>query len=165
MEDESLFVKDYITTSLLSLLKKKPLDKITITEIIQKAGVSRISFYRNFSSKENILEKYLIKITDKFIEETNISFKNDDLKTYFITLFTHLSKYKDFTLDLYKSNCLYLIEMQFKRVFNTRNYDYDKYQKQFYIGGIYNIYYYWLTNGFKETPEELSCKLVNLMQK
>ena len=159
------YVKGYITDSLLSLIKTSTLDKITITDIIKKAGVSRISFYRNFSSKENILEQYLTKITDSFLESSNISFKKNNLETYFITLFTHLAEYKDFAYNLYKSNCLYLIEDQFRRIFYLRNSEYDDYKKEFYIGGLFNIYRYWLINGSKEAPEELSKKLVNLLKK
>lgn len=159
------YVKEYITDSLLSLIKNSTLEKITITDIIKKAGVSRISFYRNFNSKEDILEQYLTSITDNFIKNSDINFKENDLKTYFTILFKHLYNYKDFTLNLYKSNCLYLVENQFKRLFNNRNYDYDVYKRQFYIGGIYNIYYYWLINGCKESPELLAEKLVNLLQK
>ena len=159
------YVKDYITESLLSLIKTSTLDKITITDIIKKAGVSRVSFYRNFTSKEDILNKYLTNVTDKFIESSNISFKNDNLETYFITLFTHLEKYKDFTYNLYKYNCLYLIEDQFRRIFYMRNPEYDDYKKEFYIGGFFNIYRYWLINGCKETSKEISKKLINLLKK
>lgn len=164
-EKVNILVKDSITDALLTLLKKKTLDKISITEIVNKAGVGRVSFYRNFDSKEDILEKYLIKVTDDFIQNSGIDFKHNDTKTYIIILFKHLEKYKDFTFNLYKSNCLYLVEKQFKRIFEMRNYDYSEYKRQFYIGGIYNIYYYWLVNGYKETPEEIANNLVDLLQK
>ena len=42
--------------SLLQLLEKKDLKKITISELVQRAGVSRAAFYRNYGSKEEILE-------------------------------------------------------------------------------------------------------------
>ena len=117
MNNDNLSVKEYITDSLLSLISKTTLDKITVTDIIKKAGVSRVSFYRNFKSKENILEIYLTQITDNFLETSGINFKENDLKTYFTILFKHLYNYKDFSYNLYKSNCLYLVENQFKRIF------------------------------------------------
>lgn len=165
MKDVNVLVKDSITDALLTLLKNKTLDKISITEITNKAGVGRVSFYRNFDNKEDIIDKYLEKVTDEFIQNSGIDFKNNDTKTYITILFKHLEQYKDFTINLYKSNCLYLVEKQFKRIFEMRNYDYNEYKRQFYIGGIYNIYHYWLVNGFKETPEELANNLVDLLQK
>lgn len=165
MKDVNILVKDSITDALLTLLKNKTLDKITITEITNKAGVGRVSFYRNFDSKEDIIDKYLEKVTDEFIQNSGIDFKNNDVKTYITILFNHLEKHKDFANSLYKSNCLYLVEKQFKRIFEKKNYDYNEYKRQFYIGGVYNIYHYWLVSGFKETPEELANNLVDLLQK
>lgn len=167
MEQEkiNILVKDFITDALIELLKKKTLDKISITEIVTKAGVGRVSFYRNFESKEDIIDKCLTKITDNFIKTSGISFKDNDTRTYIITLFNHLEKYKEFTHNIYKSNCLYLVEKQFRRIFEMRNYNYSEYKKQFYIGGIYNIYHYWLVNGFKEKPEQIANNLVDLLQK
>lgn len=164
-EKVNILVKDSITVALLELLKKKTLDNISITEITNKAGVGRVSFYRNFESKEDIIDKYLTDITDKFISSSGINFKNNDTKTYITILFKHLEKHKDFTYNLYKSNCLYLVEKQFKRIFDNRHYGYSAYKRYFYSGGIYNIYYHWLVNGYKETPSELANELVNLLEK
>ena len=41
----------YIVTARLQLMQKKAFDRIYITELCRKAGVSRMSFYRYFESK------------------------------------------------------------------------------------------------------------------
>jgi len=53
--------KAWITESLLVLMMEKDFDKITITEIINKADLTRQTFYRNFESKENVLYEYVSK--------------------------------------------------------------------------------------------------------
>lgn len=50
--------KESIETALLFLLEKKDLKHISISELVRKAGVSRNAFYRNYKSKEEILEVY-----------------------------------------------------------------------------------------------------------
>ncbi|MDG3132035.1 TetR/AcrR family transcriptional regulator [Streptococcus suis] len=50
--------KESIETALLFLLEKKDLKQISISELVRKAGVSRNAFYRNYKSKEDILEAY-----------------------------------------------------------------------------------------------------------
>lgn len=45
----------YITEALLILIQKKNYRDISITEICAKAGVTRMSFYRNFRCKEDVL--------------------------------------------------------------------------------------------------------------
>ena len=47
--------KTWITESLLKLMEEKDFSKITITEIIKNADLTRQTFYRNFDSKEDIL--------------------------------------------------------------------------------------------------------------
>ncbi|OLF47980.1 TetR family transcriptional regulator [Streptococcus cuniculi] len=48
--------RESIETALLFLLEKKDMRQISISELVKKAGVSRNAFYRNYKSKEEILE-------------------------------------------------------------------------------------------------------------
>lgn len=74
-------VSEYIEEALLLLLEKKEYKAITISEICQKAGVTRMSFYRNFEGKDDILRRWMISITDSFIESSGISYRTDSLRT------------------------------------------------------------------------------------
>ena len=51
--------RESIEISLLQLLEKKDFKKITISELVERAGVSRAAFYRNYGSKEEILKSIL----------------------------------------------------------------------------------------------------------
>ncbi len=46
---------DYIYQALVELMDKKPYDQITVTDIVKKAGVSRMTFYRHYRDKDDIL--------------------------------------------------------------------------------------------------------------
>lgn len=160
------YVDKYITQALFSLMKKKNYGSISITEITNKAGVGRNSFYRNFNSKEDIIEKWIQNITNDFLNTSNISLKNDSNKTYFIKLFSHLVKYKDEAILISNANLTHLLKNEFEnRLLAIYKNDFNNYKSYFLAGGIFNVYYYWLINGSKETPEELSTKLVNLIRK
>ena len=90
-------VKESLTDALFSLMSKKKFNDIAITELSKKAGVSRLSFYRNFDSKEDIIKKWITNTTDNFLKKSDISYKNDSAKDYFIKLFTHLEKSVSYT--------------------------------------------------------------------
>ena len=60
---------DSMCTALILLMETKPYEKITITEITKKAGVSRMAYYRNYESKDDILLKRLEK-NARFVEAT-----------------------------------------------------------------------------------------------
>ena len=57
-------VMDSLTEALLQLMEKKKLSQISISELCEKAGVSRISFYRNYDYISDILTKYLLADLD-----------------------------------------------------------------------------------------------------
>ena len=48
--------RDCMKSALVKLLNEKDLPRISVTEIVTAAGVSRPAFYRNYSSKEDLLE-------------------------------------------------------------------------------------------------------------
>lgn len=51
-------VTESITIALIQLMEKKDFCNISITELTKRAGVGRVSFYRNFVDKEDVLRKY-----------------------------------------------------------------------------------------------------------
>lgn len=51
----NVFAKECIVLALLKLIYIKPLSSITVSELCEKGGVSRMTFYRNYDSKEDIL--------------------------------------------------------------------------------------------------------------
>ena len=56
-EESHKLTKECIQTALVDLMTKKPYEKITISEIITRSGVSRSAFYRNYSSKEDVINE------------------------------------------------------------------------------------------------------------
>ena len=60
-------MKEYMAESLLWLLQRKAFADISISEITDKAGVNRATYYRNFTSKEEIVRFYLRGIMGSFL--------------------------------------------------------------------------------------------------
>jgi AcrR family transcriptional regulator len=159
-------VTEYLTEALLQLMIKKPFEDISVTDLCNRAGVTRMSFYRNFDSKEEILRQWITTITDDFLEESGISFKNDPLPVYFQKLFTHLQKHFDICLSIHRAGMLHIVKDEFDRVFlSIHEGDYDEYKSYFLAGGVYNVFLLWLITGGRETPEQLAMKLKNLLER
>ncbi len=159
-------VGEYITDALLMLMRKKDYKGISITEICERAGVTRMSFYRNFESKEDILKKWIVSVTDTFLAVSAISYKNDSNRDYFIKLFTHLKQHKAICWAMHEADLIYLVKEQFDRVFlNIHQNEYDPYKSYFLAGGIYNVFLLWLINGYKESPEELADRMNDMLVK
>lgn len=56
-QESNQITRECIQTGLLELMALETFDHITVTSIIQRAGVSRGGFYRNYKSKEEVLQE------------------------------------------------------------------------------------------------------------
>ena len=144
----------YIMISFIKLLEYENFEKISIVEIITKAGLSRNSFYRNFSSKEDILKQYITRVTDDFICNANIPILEISWGKYIETILRHLYKQRAFVDILIRNNKLYLISDIFDKAIQNRiNGRVDYNHALFLSGGLFNIYKFWAQSGYKESPE------------
>lgn len=78
--------KKWIADSLLELMRIKPYHDITIKEIAANADLVRQTVYRNFKSKDAILEYYVSDFLDKFTQVVSTKEKitlYDLVVTYF----------------------------------------------------------------------------------
>ena len=81
MNNETL-TREYIFGAFYNLLKKQNYDNISVCDITNKAGVSRMSFYRNFKSKDDLTFQAIDKIAKDLHNQINqLEIKN----TYTIT--------------------------------------------------------------------------------
>ncbi len=154
--------RECMVTALMLLLKEKPLSAISISELTEKAGVSRMTYYRNYQSKEDIFASYLDEaLTDYQREARELSL---DQRAYapanLYHCFSYFEKHKEFLDSLFKSGLghllltaisRYMIETWHKPENGIEHY----YGLQAFAGALYNLYISWSSNGAKETPAEL----------
>jgi AcrR family transcriptional regulator len=71
-EESNQLTRDCIRTALRILIREKEYKKITVTDIIRKSGISRAGFYRNYTSKEDVLNddlQILYQLVKEFMKE------------------------------------------------------------------------------------------------
>lgn len=157
MELQSELSKKYIAIALITLMKKNDFEKITNKNITDKAGLSHITIYRHFKTKEDILKYYLDTITTEFIKKKKVDYNKKNFRDYLIVLFSHLKEKEEIGILLYKADRIHLIKDEFDKIFYSKAQNRkEQYNYYFISGGLYNLYYFWLTKGCKETPEEIA---------
>ena len=99
-KEENQRVKRSITNALFALMAEKSLAEIHISELVSKAGVARASFYRNYSTKEDVLVTLIRDILEEFREE--IDLEQGDIYTFenVVRIFRQLKKYRDYILGM-----------------------------------------------------------------
>ena len=157
MADNLSYAKTELTKALLSLLEKKKLNEITISELCSKAGLSRLSFYRNYNSMEEIIREHLSGITDSFLTASSANFRSTPREEFIKLLFEHMYGIKDLVSLLIDNNRSYLLKEEFDSAFMRSVSIYsDPYRCYAASGAYFNLFYYWFINGCKEKPSEVS---------
>ena len=132
MEARSEISKKYLAEALIQLMKQKNFHKITNKDITSKSGLSDITIYRNFNSKEEIVRYYLSHIFNEWKNKTII-----DL--------------------LYKANLQHLLIDNILELHDYKKEDpnvraYSKVTVAYFIFGWCDE---WYKRGMVETPEEM----------
>ena len=87
-EGRNAYVIEHITGALLKLLREKPIEAISVSELCELAGIGRASFYRNYDSKEDILRAYIHALFREWTAESS-QLENRPLSEFLRALFAH----------------------------------------------------------------------------
>lgn len=151
------FVSNALLKALLELLKTKQLNEIRIIDLTNYAQISRASFYRHFSSIEDILTTYATFITDEFIEH-NQNLPNENIVTFLFNLSQHCYKYEDFYIIIFNQNIpnrIISIIKNYLNSFSEINDKIDTYRLNAIAYGIYGWLETWVKDGMELSPDEL----------
>ena len=155
-----------IQQAMNELLKTKPFKEITILDIVKKAGVSRSAFYRNYQSKEEVLQSIVHDSYAEMINEIKATSDtaNPDLWRHIIIKEIEQCRkfYSIHNAEAWQGNTLLqCMNDYFGEMMSPYTNNKDEMQMRFWMGGIFNVIQFWLDNGMKESPEELANRLIH----
>ncbi len=149
-----------IETALILMLETKTLDEINVRELCKKAGVSHNSYYRNFRSKEEVLQSYLVRT---LVRIDTMAWRRvaeeGSFYGYWLCMFTEWRKLRKFFLildnagrsgDLFKQ-----INLASTQILEKKDL-WQRYRENLLYGAMANVTQEWLRNGAKESPEEMA---------
>lgn len=152
------FLKECLADALIKLLKNKPIEKITVPEISETAEVGRTTFFRNFSSKTEMITFKLIKLWERWTEEHNMiersKFSLDNATDFFEFNYT----IKELLVTIYHRNLQPTVYEAFYKVMMPQfGADaHECYRSRFYSYGLFGLLDEWIKRGFNETPDEMA---------
>ena len=154
-------VRTCIASALINLMTTLDIKDITITELTKKAHCSRMTFYKYYATKEEVLYDYMYEIIDSYRDEIKSRSDIGNLHDY-----THIchclnffKEYRSFFLTLVNAN-LYsiLIESLNKYMHDyvqsySHKYPYELY---YYLGALCTLYVQWIKYDCRDTPESIA---------
>ncbi|UPU33974.1 TetR/AcrR family transcriptional regulator [Pediococcus acidilactici] len=150
--------------ALFELMQEQNFSEISITDIANQAKISRMAFYRNYNSKEDILNKFIQKEYATFVDDiTTHQFKELEqlLEVYFDYFKNNpavlsaivnasiegfaLQKQSDYLLDFFKMR--------------IKNQQPAPIEIAYYSGAIFASLLYWRENDYQYSAVELAEQL------
>lgn len=158
-QDDNIRVKDAIVDAFFTLLRSHPVDSISVAQIIRTAHVSRMSFYRNFDSKLDIINYFVERGLDEIVEmlEGEVSLWT---REYAVAFFVYMKNHADEYMLLYEIGYSGVVLDNSNRLNENISGDMpynsmERYNLYFTAGAAHNAAMQWIKGGCRETPEEL----------
>ena len=151
-------VMESLTEALLQLMRAKPLAEVSVSELCDKAGVSRVSFYRNFTSMDDILVQHLTRCTDAWWAEFSLRSEADFYLDFCPALLTEYRKNRNLILLIYQNERSYLLK---EHIFTCCGVNDCADEREAYLraglaGALYGLVDEWIKRGMGEFPEGFS---------
>ncbi len=162
-----------IKEALLALMEKYPYQEISVKQIILETDLVRKTFYRNYSSKDDVLNSYIDEVIFAYTNE--ILDKTEPLDV----IFDFFEKNRNLLILLQENDLIHLLLYRlnkvipeisktanpqrnpFKKMFGELN---DEYLIAFNVGALWNVLYVWVEGGMKEPLEEIKTSLMQYIK-
>ena len=161
-KNSNFFSRDCMVQALIQLLKTKSLSNITITELTERAGVSRMTYYRNYHSLDEIFSSYLKDLVESYRQDvaTWPDKGNYNDSRNMLHCYEYFNHYKEFIACLVQTGLGHLLLQALDSYILDTYYTEDKGQDFYYTlrafsGSLYNIYVTWILEDSKESAEEI----------
>lgn len=156
-EGRNAYVIEHITDALLKLLREKPMEEISISELCEQAGIGRASFYRNFNSREDILRAYIHGLFREWAKE-DAQGENRSLSAFLRALFAHFERHRDFYALLNQRKLIYLLKDVIIGLCGPQpgHSKEEAYAKAYIAYTMYGWIEVWFQRGMRETAEEIA---------
>lgn len=156
-EGRNAYVIKHLTDAFLSLLAKKPIEDISISELVDTAGVGRASFYRNYERKEDILKAHLDILFREWTDEWN---KNSEmpLSEQVRIMISYFEKHRSFYQLLNERGLVYLLKDVIIGICGPKP-EYEKTQAYATAFVAYTLYGWidvWFQRGMVESADEIA---------
>lgn len=169
---------DQLFKALTDLLAEKPFDEIRVTDLCERAGVHRSTFYAHFEDKRHLLTFAIQELMDIFIPPASLD-PDRDYQQAMLQAMRRVFKYflknkqeytllfldprnaaaKDVFYQEYIRSFRYFLRQRYP---NSNAADRDLFSHHF-IGGLLTLVGGWLARGADPSPDEMASRFVRLI--
>ncbi len=150
------FLKECISDALIKLMHTKPIEKISVDEITELAGVGRATYFRKFSSKKEVLTFKLIQLWNRWADEHNIPHQYSlGNAVDFFEFNYHIRDIHKLIYDAGVQSTVYDAFYQIIMPHNENDIG-ECYKNTFYTYGLFGLLNEWIKSGYSESPKKMA---------
>lgn len=164
-QEQRQLSQESLQLALFTLMKEQSFTTITISELCKKAGISRMAFYRNYHSKDEVVVAYFRNYVQPFYQYLSNQ-KEKDPVAITRDFFEYVDRNTELFAVLIKSDAENLLTREFTKLVsqfyldNVRSIpfegDYAFYWNSFISAGLYNMMIEWIKNDKKTSIDLLT---------
>lgn len=169
--------KEALHEALLTILKEKPLESISISEICRKAKVNRGTFYLHYNQIGDLFEEYFKEIMADLANSYHEPYrhveklKTEELDPSTIRIFHHIEKYKAFYRIVFSKKVplvyYYLLFNEVKKLLINEVIHQNEIEPGFYssyqANAILGMIIQWYMDDFQQSANFLNEQLVKIL--
>ena len=164
-------VREALGIALIQIMDSKSFSDITIQEIATVAGVSRSSFYRNFSTKEDLLHSYITSIYRTFFSSSEFVrclTVPTQVRNFLEPRFRFIKEHSHIYRALHRNNLLYPFFQQAEDdlllLLCGQDESLSTYHRAMISGSCAGVIQCWIERDFQEDPEAMAMCFSDLCQ-
>lgn len=159
--------KEDICQALLALMADTPFEEITVTAIIRRSGVSRASFYRNYATKEAVMEDILSELSRALTCTIPSRITRETVGEWLQAYFQQLTKDASLPILLTRASapCRHIFEEALCIQTGQMKCPAEEYMLCGFTSMLWSITNRWVQQGMGESPKQMAqiiLALVNL---
>lgn len=156
--------KIFITTALMQLLHEQPLEKVSVRQVADRAGVSRMAFYRHFDDLNAVLVGYYEPRFHRLFTDLEQYHGEDKLERvglFFQDTSTDIllainQGYENLIVDLFTTGLEEIFASEAESIA-------EKYRLKFVGAGVYAMWREWLVSGMDVSLVEMNVMVHQFM--
>ena len=154
-EESNRVTREALQTAMFKLMGEFPFEKITVSEITKRAGVSRAAFYRNYDSKEELVQDTCKTVLDSLTESVGSERFQNDRREWYRSFFQTIGDNAEY-FRIYLNAHLSLSDQLIMESVYPSNSVKEHYRHAAREGAFLSVLIEWFEDGMKESAEEMA---------
>lgn len=156
-----------LTDSLIELLSKNSLEKITVKEVCDNANINRGTFYSHFKDQYALYNNLVNELLDNILSRLGDFMSADEtaIRNQVLSVFEYVKENADVFRTLINNGVAHstkekirdvIKEMYLSKMNGKTDIEYVDASYSFIAAGAVDLMSYWLNSGMNKTPDEMA---------